>query len=66
MRPRTRREIFGPERSRARAPERIGQPGYIPGYANAALRLLPAWTQWCIEQSGLTGDLAARSPAPPP
>ena len=31
--------------------------------ANAALRLLPEWTQWCIEQSGLTGDLAARSRA---
>jgi hypothetical protein len=23
--------------------------------------LLPSWTQWCIEQSGLTGDFAARS-----
>jgi hypothetical protein len=37
--------------------------GYIPGYANAALRLLPEWTQWCIVQSELTGDLAARSRA---
>ena len=35
--------------------------GYFAGYANAALRLLPEWTQWCIEQSGLDGDAAARS-----
>jgi hypothetical protein len=37
--------------------------GYFPDYANAALRLLPEWTQWCIEQSGLDGDPAARSRA---
>ena len=37
--------------------------GYFPGYANAALGLLPEWTQWCIGQSGLTGDFAARSRA---
>ena len=30
-------------------------------YANPALRLLPEWTEWCIEQSGLNGDAAARS-----
>ena len=42
---------------------RLIRDGYVPGYANAALRLLPEWTQWCIEQSGLTGDLAARSRA---
>jgi hypothetical protein len=35
--------------------------GYFAGYASAALRLLPEWTQWCIEQSGLDGDAAARS-----
>lgn len=34
---------------------------YFPDYANAALRLLPEWTEWCIEQSGLDGDAAARS-----
>jgi hypothetical protein len=37
--------------------------GYFPGHANAALRLLPEWTQWCIGQSGLSGDFAARSRA---
>jgi hypothetical protein len=37
--------------------------GYFPGYANAALRLLPEWTQWCIGQSGLNGDFAAQSRA---
>ena len=42
---------------------RLIRDGYIPGYANAALRLLPEWTQWCIGQSGLNGDLAARSRA---
>jgi hypothetical protein len=35
--------------------------GYRADYANAALRLLPPWTQWCIEQGGLDGDFAARS-----
>jgi hypothetical protein len=25
--------------------------------------MLPEWTQWCIGQSGLTGDFAARSRA---
>ena len=40
---------------------RLIRDGYIPGYANAALRLLPEWTQWCIGQSGLNGDLAAPS-----
>ena len=58
------------ERSRyACSPHRIEmtahliRDGYFPGYANAALRLLPEWTQWCIGQSGLTGDFAARSRA---
>ena len=36
---------------------------YLADYANAALRLLPEWTQWCIEQSGLNAGLAARSRA---
>src|SRR6266487_3474279 len=58
------------ERSRyACSPHRIEmaahliRDGYFPGYANAALRLLPEWTQWCIGQSGLNGDFAARSRA---
>jgi hypothetical protein len=58
------------ERSRyASSPHRIEmaarliRDGYLPGHANEALRLLPEWTQWCIEQSGLTGDLASRSRA---
>ncbi|HEX2821904.1 MAG TPA: hypothetical protein VHO07_17285 [Streptosporangiaceae bacterium] len=56
------------ERSRyACSPHRIEmaahliREGYFPGYANAALGLLPEWTQWCIGQSGLDGDFAARS-----
>ena len=42
---------------------RLIRDGYFPDHANAALRLLPEWTQWCIGQSGLNGDLAARSRA---
>ena len=42
---------------------RLIRGAYFPDHANAALRLLPEWTQWCIEQSGLTGDFAARSRA---
>ena len=42
---------------------RLIRDGYYADHANAALRLLPEWTQWCIEQTGLTGDFAARSRA---
>jgi hypothetical protein len=58
------------ERSRyACSPHRIEmtalliRDGYFPGHADAALRLLPEWTQWCIGQSGLNDDFAARSRA---
>jgi hypothetical protein len=34
---------------------------YVADYANPALRLLPEWTQWCIERTGLDGDAANRS-----
>jgi hypothetical protein len=58
------------ERSRyACSPHRIEmaahliREGYFPDYANAALGLLPEWTEWCIGPSGLTGDFAARSRA---
>jgi hypothetical protein len=40
---------------------RVLRDAYFPDFANAALRLLPEWTEWCIEQSGLDGDAAARS-----
>ena len=68
-------EEWGPlahpgERSRyACSPHRIEttahliREGYFPDTANAALRLLPEWTQWCIGQSGLTADFAARARA---
>ncbi len=58
------------ERSRyACSPHRIEMAArlirdvYLPDHANVALRLLPEWAQWCIGQSGLTGDFAARSRA---
>jgi len=34
---------------------------YIADYADPVLRLLPEWTQWCIERTGLDGDAAGRS-----
>jgi hypothetical protein len=34
---------------------------YVPDDANPALRLLPEWTQWCIERTGLDGNAANRS-----
>lgn len=37
--------------------------GYFAEDANLALRLLPEWTEWCIEQSRLDDDAAARSRA---
>jgi hypothetical protein len=30
-------------------------------YAAQAIKLLPDWTQWCIERSGLSGEAAARA-----
>ncbi|MGP3920389.1 hypothetical protein [Nonomuraea sp. 10N515B] len=35
--------------------------GYIKKYAEAILDLLPQWVEWCIERTGLTGELAERS-----
>jgi hypothetical protein len=40
---------------------RLIRDGYFADEANQALRLLPEWTQWCAEHSGLDGDAAARS-----
>lgn len=40
---------------------RLLRDAYFADFANAALQLLPEWTEWCIEQSGLDGDAAARS-----
>jgi hypothetical protein len=34
---------------------------YEPDHANATLRLLPEWVQWCAERSGLDAEFAARS-----
>jgi len=34
---------------------------YESAWASRAIRLLPEWTQWCAEQSGLPGHLAAPS-----
>jgi hypothetical protein len=34
---------------------------YFADHANPALQLLPEWTQWCIERTGLDGDAANQS-----
>jgi hypothetical protein len=35
--------------------------GYEPAHASRAIRLLPEWTQWCAQQSGIPENLAAPS-----
>ncbi|MEV4576576.1 hypothetical protein AB0K16_25330 [Nonomuraea jabiensis] len=35
--------------------------GYVKKYAEAILDLLPQWVEWCIERTGLTGELAERA-----
>ncbi len=40
---------------------RLIRDAYLADYANDAFRLLPEWTEWCIEHSGLDGNAAARS-----
>ncbi|MEV6030199.1 hypothetical protein AB0L65_03565 [Nonomuraea sp. NPDC052116] len=34
---------------------------YLKEHAKAALDLLPEWVEWCIERSGLSGELATRA-----
>jgi hypothetical protein len=41
---------------------RLIRDGYFPDHANAALRLLHEWTQWCTGQSGAQRRL--RGPVP--
>ena len=55
------RSVYACSPHRIEMTARLIRDGYCADYANAALRLLPPWTQWCIEQGGLDGDLAARS-----
>lgn len=37
--------------------------GYGPAHAARAIRLLPEWTRWCAQQSGVPDNLAAPSVA---
>jgi hypothetical protein len=52
---------------RACSPHRIRQAAvlirnlYLADDANQAVRLLPEWTQWCIDTTGLTGPAAERA-----
>lgn len=57
------RSVYACSPHRIEMTARLIRDGYLADSANAALRLLPQWTQWCIEQSELTGDFAARSRA---
>lgn len=36
---------------------------YEPAFASRAIRLLPEWTQWCAQQSGIPENLAEPSVA---
>lgn len=40
---------------------RLIRNGHDADCAQVAVELLPEWTRWCIEQTGLDGDVAARS-----
>jgi hypothetical protein len=55
------REFYACSPHRIEMAAHLIRNGYFADYANAALRLLPEWTEWCIEQAGLDGDAAARS-----
>jgi hypothetical protein len=57
------RSLYACSPHRIEMAARLIRDGYLPDHANAVLRLLPEWTQWCIGQSGLTGDFAGRSRA---
>ena len=60
-RPSDERSFYACSPHRIEMTARLIRDGYLAEHANAALRLLPRWTQWCIEQDGLDGELAARS-----
>jgi hypothetical protein len=57
------RSLYACSPHRIEMAARLIRDGYFPDHANAAPHLLPEWTQWCIGQSGLNGDFAARSRA---
>jgi hypothetical protein len=40
---------------------RVIADAYRPEHSGPALRLLPEWTEWCLEHGGLSGDAATRS-----
>jgi hypothetical protein len=47
--------------SRGCSPHRIRQTATLIGDARGALELLPEWTRWCIDSTGLTGQAAERA-----
>jgi hypothetical protein len=56
-----RRSFYACSPHRIEMAAHLIREGYFADYANPALRLLPEWTEWCIEQIGLDGDAAAQS-----
>lgn len=60
-RPSDERSFYACSPHRIEMTARLIRDGYFAKDANAALRLLPRWTQWCIEQSRLDGEFAAQS-----
>jgi hypothetical protein len=57
------RSFYGCSPHRIEMTAHLIRDGYFADDANSALRLLPEWTEWCIERSGLDSDAAERSRA---
>jgi hypothetical protein len=55
------RSLYGCSPHRIQMAAHLCRDGYREEYADAALRLLPAWVEWCIERSGLDEAAADRS-----
>jgi hypothetical protein len=55
------RSLYGCSPHRIQMAAHLIRNGYREEYADAALRLLPDWVEWCIERSGLDEAAADRS-----
>jgi hypothetical protein len=55
------RSLYGCSPHRIQMAAHLVRNGYREEHAEAALRLLPDWVEWCIERSGLDEAAAGRS-----
>ncbi|HEY1627317.1 MAG TPA: hypothetical protein VGG16_26350 [Streptosporangiaceae bacterium] len=60
-RPLDERSFYGCSPFRVAMTAHLIGSDYEPTSASRAIRLLPEWTEWCAQQSGLPGNLAAPS-----